>query len=169
VRFREGEVQEAGRRWHRVRAALTVLAVLAVVAGLPLLAQGYRELRGRKDVRQVEFQFAGTRDAACKVVQPGAAGCPVPDAAVERYRSAVRADWYLVAGYILAGAGVFGLGALFLYGSGAKRVTRWCLGGVALAGRPTPPRTWLCCGDWPPSASPRAATSPSPWPPPWRC
>ena len=58
----------------------------------------------------------------------------MPDAAVERYRSAVQADWYLVAGYVLVGAGVFGLGALFLYGSGARRVTRWCLGGVALAG-----------------------------------
>jgi hypothetical protein len=29
---------------------------------------------------------------------------------------------------------VFGLGALFLYGSGAQRVARWCLGGVLLAG-----------------------------------
>jgi hypothetical protein len=39
-----------------------------------------------------------------------------------------------VAGYVLVGAGVFGLGALYLYGSGAKRVAGWCLGGVALAG-----------------------------------
>jgi hypothetical protein len=123
-----------GRRRHRVRAALTVLAVLAVVAGAPLLAQGYRELRDQEGVRRVALQFAGGRDAACAVVRPGAAGCPVPDAAVARYRAAVRADWYLVAGYVLAGAGVFGLGALFLYGSGARRVSRWCLGGVALAG-----------------------------------
>jgi hypothetical protein len=114
--------------------ALTVLAVLAVVVGAPLLAQGYRELRGTEDVRRVALQFAGGRDAACAVVQPGAAGCPVPDAAVARYRSAVEADWYLVAGYVLAGAGVFGLGALFLYGSGARRISRWCVGGVALAG-----------------------------------
>jgi hypothetical protein len=130
----DGEAEEARRRRHRVRAALTVLAVLAVVAGAPLLAQGYRELRDQEGVRQVALQLAGGRDAACAVVQPGAAGCPVPDAAVAPYRSAVEADWYLVAGYVLAGAGVFGLGALFLYGSGARRVSRWCLGGVALAG-----------------------------------
>ena len=100
----------------------------------PLLAQGYRELRRHQGVDQVALAFAGGREAACRVVQPGAAGCPVPAAEVERYASAVRADWYLVAGYVLAGLGVFGLGGLFLYGSGARRVARWCLGGVLLAG-----------------------------------
>jgi hypothetical protein len=149
-------VEEAGRRWHRVRAALTVLALRAVVVGAPLLAQAYRELRDREDVQQVDFQFAGTRDAACTVIRPGAAGCPAPDAAVERYRSAVRADWYLVAGYVLVGAGVFGLGALFLYGSGTRRVSRWCLGGVALAGATD-------------SLENLALTARSWRPPPWRC
>jgi Patatin-like phospholipase len=135
------------------RAALTVLAVLAVVVAAPLLAQGFRELAGREGadrvvllsrgygepagravVDQVALQFAGGREAACRVVQPGAAGCPVPAAAVAPYEAAVRADWWLVAGYVLAGTGVFGLGALFLYGSGARRVARWCVGGVLLAG-----------------------------------
>ena len=118
----------------RRRALLTGLAVAAVVLAVPLLAQGYRELRAREGVDHVALQFAGGREAACRVVQPGAAGCPVPDSQAERYEAAVRADWYLVAGYVLAGLGVFGLGALFLYGSGAQRVARWCLGGVLLAG-----------------------------------
>jgi hypothetical protein len=82
----------------------------------------------------VALQFAGGQEAACRVIQPGASGCPAPEAEVERYAAAVRADWYLVAGYVLAGLGVFGLGALFLYGTGARRVVRWCLGGVLLAG-----------------------------------
>ena len=68
------------------RAALTVLAILAVVVGAPLLYQGYRE----------------------------------------------QSDWVVIAGYVLAGVGVFGLGALYLYGSGARRVARWCVGGVLL-------------------------------------
>ena len=122
-----------GRR-DRDRAVLTWLAVAAVVLAVPLLAQGYRELRGNEGVDQVALQFAGGREAACRVIQPGATGCPVPEAEVERYAAAVRADWYLVAGYVLAGLGVFGLGGLFLYGSGAQRVARWCLGGVLLAG-----------------------------------
>lgn len=122
------------RRRDRVRAVLTVLAVAAIVVAVPLLAQGYRELPSREGVDHVALQFAGSREAACRVIQPGAAGCPVPEAEVERYAAAVRADWYLVAGYVLAGLGVFGLGALFLYGSGAQRVARWCLGGVLLAG-----------------------------------
>jgi hypothetical protein len=46
----------------------------------------------------------------------------------------VQADGYLLAGWLLAGLGVFGLSALFLSGSGARRVARWCLGGVLLAG-----------------------------------
>jgi hypothetical protein len=137
--------QEAGRR--RVRAALTVLAVQAVVAGAPLLARGYRELRDQEGVRRVGLQFAGGRDAACAVVQPGAAGCPVPDAAVARYRSAVRADWYLVAGCVLAGAGVFGLGALFCTGRapGGSAAGAWAAS--PSPGRPTPWRTWPCRGD----------------------
>ena len=122
------------RRRDRRRAWVTGLAVVALVGAVPLLTQGYRELRRHQGVDQVALAFAGGREAACRVVQPGAAGCPVPAAEVERYASAVRADWYLVAGYVLAGLGVFGLGGLFLYGSGARRVARWCLGGVLLAG-----------------------------------
>src|SRR5829696_2597422 len=122
------------RRRDRRRAVLTGLAVAAVVLALPLLAKGYQELRAHEGVDQVALQFAGGREAACRVIQPGAAGCPVPGAEVERYAAAVRADWYLVAGYVLAGLGVVGLGGLFLYGSGAQRVARWCLGGVLLAG-----------------------------------
>jgi hypothetical protein len=122
------------RRRDRRRAWVTGLAVVALVVAVPLLAQGYRELRRHQGVDQVALQFAGGREAACRVIQPGAAGCPVPAAEVERYAAAVRADWYLVAGYVLAGLGVFGLGGLFLYGSGARRVARWCLGGVLLAG-----------------------------------
>src|SRR5829696_2835494 len=122
------------RRRDRRRAVVTGLAVVALVVAVPLLAQGYRELRRHQGVDQVALAFAGGREAACRVVQPGAAGCPAPAAEVERYASAVRADWYLVAGYVLAGLGVFGLGGLFLYGSGARRVARWCLGGVLLAG-----------------------------------
>src|SRR5215203_1357503 len=112
------------RRRDRRRAVLTGLAVAAVVLALPLLAKGYQELRAHEGVDQVALQFAGGREAACQVA----------GAAAGRYASAVRADWYLVAGYVLAGLGVFGLGALFLYGSGARRVARWCLGGVLLAG-----------------------------------
>ncbi|HEX3212512.1 MAG TPA: hypothetical protein VH016_08075, partial [Actinomycetota bacterium] len=122
------------RRPDRIRAVQAWLAVAAVVLAVPLLAQGYRELRSHEGVDQVALQFAGGREAACRVIQPGATGCPVPEAEVERYAAAVRADWYLVAGYVLAGLGVFGLGGLFLYGSGAQRVARWCLGGVLLAG-----------------------------------
>lgn len=122
------------RRRDRVRAVLTWLAVAAIVAAVPLLAQGYRELRSQEGVDHVALQFAGGRQAACRVIQPGASGCPVPETEVERYAAAVRADWYLVAGYVLAGLGAFGLGALFLYGTGAQRVARWCLGGVLLAG-----------------------------------
>ena len=111
-------------RRDRRRALATGLAVVALVLAVPLLAQGYRELRRHQGVDQVALQFAGGREAACQVIQPGAAGCPVPAAEVERYTSAVRADWYLVAGYVLAGLGVFGLGGLFLYGSGAQRIAR---------------------------------------------
>ena len=117
---------------------ILLIAVLFVgsriLLAVPLLAQGYRELRSHDGVDHVALQFAGGREAACRVIQPGATGCPVPEAEVERYAAAVRADRYLVAGYVLAGLGVFGLGGLFLYGSGAQRVARWCLGGVLLAG-----------------------------------
>jgi hypothetical protein len=102
------------RRRDRVRAVLTWLAVVAVVVAVPLLVQGYRELRRQEGVDHVALQLAGGRAAACRVIQAGASGCPVPQAEVERYAAAVRADWYLVAGYVLAGLGVFGLGALFL-------------------------------------------------------
>ena len=91
------------RRRDRRGAVLTALAVAAVVLALPLLAKGYQELRRHEGVDQVALGLAGGREAACRVVQPGAAGCPVPGAAAERYASAVRADWYLVAGYVLAG------------------------------------------------------------------
>ena len=80
------------------RAALTALAIVAVVVGAPLLYLGWRELDGGQGVDQ----------------------------------EALRSDWLLIAGYVLAGVGVFGLGALFLYGSGARRVARWCVGGVLL-------------------------------------
>ena len=112
----------------------TALAVLALVAAVPLLWVAVGELRDHRDARQIPLQLAGSRAAACRVVQPDAAGCPVPGAAVGRYRSAVRGDGWLVAGYVLAGLGVFGLCARLLYGSGARRVARWCLGGVLLAG-----------------------------------
>ncbi len=128
------DITPSPERRDRRRALATGLAVVALVLAVPLLAQGYRELRRHQGVDQVALQFAGGREAACQVIQPGAAGCPVPAAEVERYTSAVRADWYLVAGYVLAGLGVFGLGGLFLYGSGAQRIARWCLGGVLLAG-----------------------------------
>src|SRR5215216_1966103 len=112
----------------------TALAVLALVAAVPLLWVAVGELRGHRDVGQIALQLAGSRAAACRVIQPDAAGCPVPEAAVGRYRSAVRADGWLVGGYVLAGLGVFGLCARLLFGSGARRVARWCLGGVLLAG-----------------------------------
>ena len=112
----------------------TVLAVLALVAAVPLLWVAWGELSDHRDVHQIPLQLAGSRAAACRVIQPGAAGCPVPETAVARYRSAVRGDGWLVAGYVLAGLGVFGLCARLLYGSGARRVARWCLGGVLLAG-----------------------------------
>jgi hypothetical protein len=80
------------------RAALTVLAILAVVVGAPLLYLGWRELDGQRSAGQ----------------------------------AALQADWLLIPGYVLAGVGVFGLGALFLYGSGVRRVARWCAGGVLL-------------------------------------
>ena len=121
------------RRRDRRRAQGTALAVLALVAAVPLLWVGVRELADRPDVDQVALQLAGGREAACRVLQPGS-GCPVAEAAVRRYRSAVQADGYLLAGWVLAGLGVFGLSVLFLSGSGAKRIARWCLGGVLLAG-----------------------------------
>jgi hypothetical protein len=103
------------------------------VAAVPLLWVGVRELADRPAVHQVALQLAGGREAACRVLQPGAPGCPVAGDAVRRYRSAVQADGFLLAGWVLAGLGVFGLSALFLSGSGARRVARWCLGGVLLA------------------------------------
>src|SRR5919107_4116835 len=112
----------------------TALAVLALATAVPLLWLAVGALRDHREVRQIPLQLAGSRAAACRVIQPDAAGCPVPEAAVGRYRSAVRGDGWLVAGYVLAGLGVFGLCARLLYGSGARRVARWCLGGVLLAG-----------------------------------
>jgi hypothetical protein len=111
----------------------TALAVLALVVAVPLLWVAVGELRDHRDARQIPLQLAGSRAAACRIIQPDAAGCPVPEAAAGRYRSAVRGDGWLVAGYVLAGLGVFGLCARLLYGSGARRVARWCLGGVLLA------------------------------------
>jgi hypothetical protein len=115
-------------------ARLTALAVLALLVAVPLLWVAVAALLDHRDERQIPLQLAGSREAACRVIQPGAAGCPAPEDAVGRYRSAVRGDGWLVAGYVLAGLGVFGLCARFLYGSGARRVARWCLGGVVLAG-----------------------------------
>ena len=74
------------RRRDRRRALVPGLAVAALVRAVPLLAQGYRELRRDQGVDQVALQFAGGREAACRVVQPGAAGCPVPAAEAERSR-----------------------------------------------------------------------------------
>ncbi|HEY7605546.1 MAG TPA: hypothetical protein VID07_02080, partial [Actinomycetes bacterium] len=119
---------------RRGAALRTTLAVLALVAAVPLLWLGIQALLDHRDEHQIPLQLAGSRQAACQVVQPDAAGCPVPEAAVGGYRSAVQGDGWLVAGYVLAGLGVFGLCARFLYGSGARRVARWCLGGVLLAG-----------------------------------
>ena len=119
---------------RRGPAVATFLARLALVAAVPLLWVAAGELADHRDVRQIPLQLAGGQEAACRVIQPGAAGCPVPEDAVRRYRSAVQGDGWLVAGYVLAGLGVFGLCARFLYGSGARRVARWCLGGVLLAG-----------------------------------
>jgi hypothetical protein len=125
-----------------------VLAVLALVAAVPLLWVAVDELAGHREARQIPLQLAGGREAACRVIQPDAAGCPVPEAAVARYRSAVQGDGWLVVGYVLAGLGVFGLCARFLYGSGARRVARWCLRGVLLAGaadaRSRSRRRWPC-------------------------
>ena len=118
----------------RRRAVVTALAVVALVAAVPLLYLGARDLVERPEVDQVALQLAGGRETACRVLEPGAAGCPVAEAVVRRARSAVATDGALVAGYILAGLGMFGLGTLFLHGSGARRVARWCLGGVLLAG-----------------------------------
>ena len=81
----------------------TVLAVLALVAAVPLLWVAVGELVDHRDVRQVPLQLDGSREA----------GCPVPADAVRRYRSAVAADGWLVAGYVLAGLGVL-VGAGFL-------------------------------------------------------
>ncbi|HKQ01791.1 MAG TPA: hypothetical protein VJ735_15825, partial [Actinomycetes bacterium] len=60
------------RRRDRRRALVTGLAVVALVVAVPLLVQGYRELRRDQGVDQVALQFAGGREAACRVVQPGA-------------------------------------------------------------------------------------------------
>ena len=79
-------------------AVLTALAVLALVAAVPLLWLGVRELREHQGVHQIALQLAGSREAACRVIQPDAAGCPVPADAVRRYRSAVQGDGWLVAG-----------------------------------------------------------------------
>jgi hypothetical protein len=99
-------------------ARLTTLAVLALIAAVPLLGVAVGELLDHRGGRQIPLQLAGSREAACQVIQPDAAGCQVPEAAVRRYRSAVRGDGWLVAGYVLAGLGVFGLCARFCTGRG---------------------------------------------------
>jgi hypothetical protein len=114
------------------RAALTVLAILAVVVGAPLLYLGWRELDGER---------------------PGVA------------RVALQADRLLVPGYVLAGVGVFGLGALFLYGSGARRVARWCVGGVLLVAAADLAEDLAPLGGSTGAAAPPAAEVP----PRWRC
>jgi hypothetical protein len=51
----------AGPQRHRdrARAVATGLAVVALVLTVPMLAQGYRELRNHEGVDQVALQFAG--------------------------------------------------------------------------------------------------------------
>jgi hypothetical protein len=69
------------------------------------------ELVDHRDAHQIPLQLAGSRAAACRVIQPGAAGCPVPADAVRRYRSAVQGDGWLVAGYLPAGDTAFAVAA----------------------------------------------------------
>jgi hypothetical protein len=142
------------RRHHPVTGAPRLAAglghrpaVVALVLAVPLLAQGYRELRRHQGVDQVALQFAGGREAACQVIQPGAAGCPVPAAEVERYTSAVRADWYLVAGYVLAGLGCSGsVGCSDGSGrSGSRAGARRGPAGRAADSLRTWPRWWADC------------------------
>jgi hypothetical protein len=54
----------------------------------------------------------------------------------------LQADWLLVPGYVLAGVGVFGLGALFLYGSGPGGSHAGASAACCWSRRPTSPRTW---------------------------
>jgi hypothetical protein len=151
----------AQRRRGPSRVVLTVLALLGVLAAVPLLGVGVAELRDHREVHRVALQFAGGREAACRVVQPGVAGCPVPGDAVARYRSAVRADGWLLAGLVAAGLGVFGCCALFLYGSGASGSPAGASAASCSPGWPTAPPTWPCWPGWP--ASPATAATP-----PWR-
>jgi len=118
---------------HIVLALLTILAILALTG---LLGSVWSKERGDLSAkREVEFQFADGHSGACRLIYPDhRRGCPAKSSEVRRYVSAVQADWYLVAGYTLLLAGVFGVGALYLSGSGARRVARWCLGGVLLVG-----------------------------------
>lgn len=76
-------------RPDRGRPVLTGLAIADVVLAVPLLAKGFSELREQPGVDHVALQFAGGREAACRVIQPGATGCPVSEAEVERYAAAV--------------------------------------------------------------------------------
>ena len=81
---------------------------------------------------------------------------------------ALRSDWLLIAGYVLAGVGVFGLGALFLYGSGARRVARWCVGGVLLVAAADVAENLALLGGLTGAAGQPGAARPR-WRPPWRC
>jgi hypothetical protein len=59
-------------------ARLTALAVLALLVAVPLLWVAGAALLDHRDERQIPLQLAGSREAACRVIQPGAAGCPAP-------------------------------------------------------------------------------------------
>lgn len=121
------------RSWPQV--VLVPLAVLAVLALAGLLGSAWSRERGNLPLdREVQLEFAGGHSDVCRQLYPDRRrGCPANSGEVRRYVSAVQADWYLIAGYTLLLAGVFGLGALYLSGSGARRVARWCLGGVLMA------------------------------------
>jgi hypothetical protein len=109
-------------------------ALLAVVLSLPLLGLAWQQ-RSQLDgpIRDAKFQLAGGFVAACDVIEGDEdRACTLGDGSpsVELYQSAIRASWWYLFGYSLLLVGVFALGRLYLYGTGAKRVARWCLVGA---------------------------------------
>lgn len=129
-----GEVAAAANPRRRSRA-LATLALLAVLLSLPVL---YAAWRARMDlagpVRDAQLQLAGGYARACDVIDGAADGtCRARDDRVALYAAAVRASWWFLAGSTLLLLGVFGAGALYLHGSGARRIAFWCLlGAVAV-------------------------------------